>query len=233
MNISIIIPTLNEADNIREILPYLQSLPAPEGRRVEILVADGKSTDGTLEVARAHDVRALPCPRRGRASQMNFGAKRAAGDLLFFVHADTRPPRSCLKDITEAVEAGYPMGCFRFRFDHDGWLFRINDFFTRFDLPWCRGGDQAIFITRAIFEQEGGYPEDWMIMEEYDLMRRVRAKHPFRIIPKRVIVSARKYRENGWLRVQWANFVVFRKFRQGAGQRELCDTYRRLLKHRS
>lgn len=230
MDISIIIPTLNEADNLRQLIPLLQDAPSPG--KTEIIVVDGQSSDRTVAVAESLGARTLLCAP-GRARQMNQGAAMARGELLYFVHADTRPPRSCLQDIAAAARAGYPIGSFRFRFDDKRWLLRFNAFFTRFDFRWCRGGDQSIFVTRQVFEQFGGYREHFVAMEEYDLMDRIRQEHPFRIIPKEVIVSARKYRENSWFRVQWANFVVFRKYRQGVHPEQLYRTYRQLLNHRS
>jgi len=95
---------------------------------------------------------------------------------------------------------------------------------------WCRGGDQTLFVTRQLFDELGGYDTHFRIMEEYDFIKRARQENPFKIIPKPVLVSARKYEHNGYLRVQIANLTVFNMYRLGCSQETLVNTYRNLLK---
>jgi hypothetical protein len=183
-------------------------------------------------MAQRNGAHALSCPQKGRARQMNYGAAKSQGDLLYFVHADTLPPLSYLEDIKQAVAKGYPMGSYRSCFSTKHPLLNINAFFTRFDFAWCRGGDQSIFITRSVFEEFGGYPPSYKIMEEYELIKRVRSKYPFKILPKSTLISARKYEENSYLRVQVANFIVFNMYRLGFSQERMVHTYSKLLKYR-
>ena len=208
MQMSIIIPTYNEAENMGRVLTRLREYSTPD--LAEIIVVDGGSADNTLKMAREHgaDISCVS-PHKGRAAQMNYGASLARGDVFYFVHADTLPPKTYIEDIMIALEKGYPMGCFRFKFDSDRKLLRINAYFTRFDRLMCRGGDQTLFVTRRLFEELEGYRADFKIMEEYDFLTRARRLAPFRIIPKDVIVSARKYDNNSYLRVNLANFIVF------------------------
>ncbi len=231
MKISVIIPVLNEAEHITDLVVHCRRHTGPE--TVEVIVVDGGSTDETVARARLSGARVLHCPQRGRARQMNYGASVARGEILYFIHADTIPPASFAADLFESVQMGYPIGCYRFRFDGGPALLRINAFFTRFDRLWCRGGDQTLFITRRLFDELGGYRSDYIIMEEFDLITRARSKAPFRIIPKDAIVSARKYQQNGYVRVQFANWLVFNMYRWGYSQETLAATYRRLLKYRS
>lgn len=230
MLLSIVIPTLNEEDHIGHLL----SLVARDTNKVEIIVVDGGSNDGTEDqVANYPDVRFINAPR-SRAIQMNRGASVANGSVLYFVHADTRPPKSFYWDILEALDQGAELGCYRFKFDRSSWLMKINDFATRFDRTWTRGGDQSLFITRRLFDKIGGYDESYVIMEEYDLLRAARRlKANFKIIPKEIIVSARKYENNSYLRVQVANFVVFAMFSLGISSSTLLKTYHRLLNYRA
>lgn len=230
MDISVIIPTWNEAANIGKLIRHLQQNCHFSG---EIIVADGGSQDETLDIARAMGARALRSPDRGRGPQMNYAARLARHDLLYFVHADALPPADFSRHITQAIREGYSIGCFTYRFDSDRWLLRINSWFTRLDRIWCRGGDQTLFIQRDAFEQMGGFRQDFIIMEDYDLIQRARQQLRFRIIRRDVIVSARKYVENSYLRVQLANFIVFNMYRFGASQRLMADTYRTLLKYRN
>jgi len=226
--ISIIIPTYNEADNIGRLLEYLLAHRCDLIK--EIIVVDGGSTDQTVDRSRQYEVEVLNSPHKGRASQMNYGASKSSGNILYFVHADTIPPSTFATDIVHELAAGYPLGCFRFLFDSPRKLLKVNSYFTRFDKIWCRGGDQTLFVKRQLFEELNGYRDDHKIMEEYDFIIRARKEVPFKIIPKDVIVSARKYDHNGYLRVQVANLVVFNMYRFGASQERMVKTYRRLLK---
>lgn len=229
MFLQIIIPVLNEADNLRLLLPYLLAELGSSGR---IIVSDGGSTDGSKQLCQNLGVAFLPSPKRGRGPQMNAAvAAYPEADVYYFVHADTRPPRGFIGDISAAVAEGFPIGCYRFRFDVPHPLLAINAFCTRFKALAFRGGDQSLFVARSTFEALGAYREDMLIMEDYDIIERAQQqRYPFRILPKEIVVSARKYRHNSYLRVQLANWRVFRMYRQGADQEELIKTYRTMLK---
>lgn len=228
MKVSIIIPTLNEAENIERLIERLNQ--GGNGQIQDLIVVDAGSEDGTCQLARQAGARVLAAPQRGRSRQMNHGAEQSSGELLYFVHGDTLPPLSYMEDIQQAVKEEYPIGGFRFRFESERLILKINSFFTRFDFLWCRGGDQSLFVTRTLFEELNGYRDDYIIMEEYDFMIRARKQYPFKIIPKSVLVSARKYENNGYIRVQLANLIVFNMFRLGYSPQKMRDTYRHLLK---
>jgi rSAM/selenodomain-associated transferase 2 len=229
-SISIIIPTLNEAENIGQIIDYLQQNAGAS--LLEIIVVDAQSADDTEGVARQHGATVIQSLKRSRAAQMNAGAAVAKGAILYFVHADCYPPTSYLSDIVEAINAGFPMGCYRYRFNSKAVLLKINAFFNRFEPLVCRGGDETLFIERAIFNQLNGFDESFCIMEEYDFIRRARQQFKFKIIPKYAVVSARKYETNSWWRVQRANAKVFSMFRKGVAPEEMAATYKRMLNYR-
>lgn len=231
MNVSIIIPTVNEADHIGPLVCHLYE--NSDERLEEILVVDGGSTDTTIELACAAGATVLKLPTKGRASQMNHGAAAAKGGILYFVHSDTLPPATYLDDIQQALQEDYPIGCFRFRFNSNSLLLKINSYFTRFDRLWCRGGDQTLFVKKTLFEQLNGYRNDYLIMEEYDFIIRARKAHSFKIIPRDVLVSARKYEDNTYLRVQLANLIIFNMFRLGYAQDRMVRTYKWLLDYRN
>lgn len=229
MEISVIIPTLNEAGCIERLITHLQS--NLKSIAYEIIVADGCSSDDTRLIAERNGAVVLKCDRMSRAAQMNQGAEIAKGDILYFVHADTLPPSKFYDSILKAFNQGYGMGCFRFKFDSNRLLLKINSYFTRFDRMMFRGGDQTLFIRRESFESIGGYKDEYRIMEEYEFIRRARKKLKFRIIPRDVLVSARKYEENSYFRVNFANLVVFTLFKNGASQERMIKAYRNLLHH--
>ena len=195
----------------------------------EIIVVDGGSTDQTVIRAKQLGATVIHSPKRGRAQQMNFGAQKATADLLYFVHADTLPPKTFVSDIHTAITDGFPIGCYRFEFNSPRKLLKLNAYFTRFDKMWCRGGDQTLFVTRSVFDELEGYCPRHLIMEEYDFIARARKKYPFKIMPKSVIVSARKYDNNGYLKVQFANLIVFNMYRLGFSQKKMLKFYRNML----
>jgi len=229
MSISIIIPTYNEENNISDLLSHLKTGLGTQSD-AEILVIDGGSTDNTISIVEDLGIRCIRSKRKGRAAQMNMGAEMAKGDILYFVHADTRPPLSFLEDIKLALSENYSSGCYRYTFDHyPNPLLKINAYCTRFDRIMCRGGDQTLFITRELFNQLGGFREDFMIMEDYDLIQKIQQRSSFKIMPKDAIVSSRKYDENGYFQVQIANLTVFLMYFLGASQDMMCHAYRNLL----
>ena len=226
--ISIIIPVLNEATRIGPLVRYLRE---HGGEAVaEVLVVDSGSQDGTANLATEAGATVVRCEVCSRAAQMNAGARAAQAEVLYFIHADTLPPTSFVADIRDSMASGYVMGCYRYRFDSPRFLLKINAFFNRFHWLWCQGGDKTFFIQREIFDALGGYDERYVIMEEYDFLRRAMPRYPLHIVPKYAVVSARKYEVNGWLRVQWANTAVFRLFRKGADPQEMRAMYKRLLR---
>lgn len=226
--ISIIIPTYNEAGSIQQLIAYLL-IHGGTGLK-EIIVSDGGSADNTLQLAADAGATAVVSPNKGRAAQMNYGASLAMGHCLYFIHADTYPPPYFSTDIQQAIDEGYGIGRYRTRFDTDKWLLKVNAFFTRFDLFVCFGGDQTLFISKELFQRIGGYDVNLLIMEDYEIVVRARKKAAYRIIPKNAIISARKYNTNSWWRVQRANYIIVRMFKNGAGQKAMVDRYKALLR---
>ncbi|MCB2376269.1 TIGR04283 family arsenosugar biosynthesis glycosyltransferase [Hymenobacter sp. BT635] len=230
MLLSVIIPTYNEADNIGRLVAELLRY-APPGA-VEVLVVDAHSPDGTAEAARRAGATVLPAPAPGRAAQMNYGARYATGDVLYFVHADVGIHPDYVATIRAAVGQGHSAGCYRFRFDSQHPLLRINSYGTRFRGLMSRGGDQTLFITRGLFEQLGGFDERFVIMEDFEIIQRIRRQGGFYIVPQDVVVSARKYETNSWLRVQLANLTAFSMFFLRLPPTRIARTYKALLNYR-
>lgn len=225
--ISIIIPTLNEEQNIHTLIPYLQN--CCKGYDAEIIISDCCSTDNTVEAANKLNIKVVMCPCQGRAIQMNCGAAEAVYNIFYFVHADTIPPPSFCSDILAAVNSGYEFGRYRTRFEGNNWLLKLNGFFTRFDWFMCYGGDQTLFITKTLFDKLNGYNEHILIMEEYDLVERAKQFARYKIFSKATLVSVRKYYKNSWLKVQMANYKTVRLYKKGLRQQDLVAQYKKAL----
>ncbi|TDK42812.1 TIGR04283 family arsenosugar biosynthesis glycosyltransferase [Algoriphagus formosus] len=229
MKLSVIIPTLNEEENLKVLIPFLKKELAEENH--EIIIVDANSGDFSEEICLKHAVTFIRVERSSRAVQMNRGAMLATGDALYFVHADTRPRAGFFEDIEKAIANGKSAGCYRYRFDSNHPLLKINSWFTRFNGILSGGGDQTLFIKKEIFQEMGGFNEQFCIMEDFELVKRLKSKYQFYIIPKSIRVSARKYENNSWLRVQWANLIAFKDFLQNRDPMEIREKYYRKLKH--
>ncbi len=225
--ISIIIPTLNEAIHIAPLLTYLQENSSAKNIR-EILVVDGGSTDDTLVIA--SDFGAIPLPsERGRAKQMNFGARKAKGKILYFLHADTLPPKDFDIFILEAIRMGHEAGCFRMKFDTPNQFLSFFSWFSRINHKICRGGDQSLYLTKRLFRETHGFNENYLVYEDSEFIGRLYQKANFKVLRQRVVTSARKYRENGTVKLQYHFGIIHLKNILGAGPEELYDYYKRKI----
>lgn len=229
MKVSVIIPTYNEEKSIGKLLNHIKKYG--DEKLLECIVVDGGSEDRTVEIVQKNGTTCLICDQKSRAAQMNMGYRNSSGDLLYFVHADSLPPKTFLDDLVTALKNGYQAGCYRFRFDSDRFLLKVNSYFTRFDRIMCRGGDQTLFITRSLFEKIGGFRSEFLIMEDYDLIQKIQKEASFKIIPKDVVVSPRKYDKNQYLKVNFANFVIFMMYFFGARQQTMVSAYKNLIYH--
>ena len=224
--ISIIIPTFNEEGQIGALVQHLSRHDA----EVEIIVADGGSTDATVTQAEAAGARVISCARKGRAAQMNQGAAAARGEVLYFLHADSYPPQHFHSDILQALAQGCDSGCYRLRFDHPHWFLRANCWFTRFNLNAVRFGDQSLFVTTDVFYRAGGFREDLVVMEDQEVVGRIRKHGRFKVLKGDVTTSARKYIDNGIYRMQAIFVLIYTMYWLGFSQTRLVRTYRSLIR---
>ena len=208
--VTIVVPALDEAANLARLLPDLRArCPA-----AEVVVADGGSGDAPAESAAAHPgVRWLRAPR-GRARQMNAGARSAHGDTLLFLHADTRLPDGALEAIGQALgDPAVVGGRFDVRFDSPRPIMRVVAWLMnrRSRLTGISTGDQGIFVRRAVFEALGGYP-DIPLMEDIELSRRLKRRGRLAALPLRVTTAARKWEREGAARtivLMWGLRVLY------------------------
>ena len=224
MSLSIIIPTLNEAVALAARACDLSGVGLAE-IATDIIVADGGSTDTTTQLAAAQGWRVVTAPR-GRGAQMNAGARAARGDVLLFLHADTRLPDEAKALIENALaDATVCGGNFSLRFDGDTraaacltWLYPC--------LRWggmCYG-DSAIFIRRTVFERLDGY-RDFPLFEDVDLFRRMKRCGKFVRLEGQAVTSSRRF-EGRFLRTfaQWSCLQVL--YWLGVSPHRLAQFYR-------
>lgn len=225
--ISIIIPVLNEAKTIKDLIFHLIDHSSLENIS-EIIVVDGGSTDGSQDIIKHLDlkIKLLSSPK-GRAKQMNLGAKSATGHILYFLHADSFPPLHFDQFIISEVKKGNNAGCFRMQFDSNHWWLRLASWLTQFSWRACRGGDQSQFITRALFEEIGGFDEDYIIYEDNMLINELYARNEFVVINKKITTSARLYRKHGVWKLQYHFWTIYVKKWFGASAEDLLAYYKK------
>ena len=225
--ISIIIPVLNEEEQIGKLIGYLKE-NSNANHIAEIMVVDGGSHDNTVQIAKNAGATVLQTGK-GRAKQMNEGAKHAKGVILYFLHADTFPPKDFDQHILSATSKDHESGCFQMRFDSGHWVLRFFAWLTRYNHKICRGGDQSLFVTKELFTKTKGFNEDYIVFEDNEFIGRLYQRTGFRIIPHHVQTSARKYRKHGVIRLQYHFGVIHLKNYLGAGPEQLYDYYKRKI----
>jgi rSAM/selenodomain-associated transferase 2 len=227
----VIIPTFNEQENLAKRLSFLckQANKYP----IEIIVSNSPETsDNTAKVCKTFDkVTFLNSPKKGRASQMNFGANKAKGEILLFLHADVQLPDDFYNQINSAIKEGNQFGFFAYKFDKQTTLLNFNSKLTTKDGLFAGGGDQCQFFIEETFEKLEGFNEEFCIMEDFEMIDKIRKQEiPFKIIQSKATVSARKYNRNSWLKVNLINGYVFLKYKLGVHPLKLRKTYKSLLR---
>lgn len=224
MNVSIVVPTLNEAALIESFLGQLRERAA----EAEIIVADGGSTDGTAELAAALCHRVVHA-NPGRAAQMNVGARAARGEILWFLHADATVPTECLNEIERIMgNPGVAGGFFRIRLPRSQPIYRLTDGFAHYAglLLRMRCGDHGMFCRRSVFTEVGGFPEV-PLMEDVEFFRRLRRCGRVRHSRKRIVVSPRRYETIGPGRLTFAYGLIATLYLFGAALPTLAMMYQR------
>ena len=223
--ISVIIPVLHDAGPLAELLVGL--CPLDPADPVEVIVVNGDAGDPALEAVR----RSWPAARwvdspAGRGLQMNVGAARARGQWLLFLHADARLGHGWIEEIRRAAAAGVVGGCFRLEIDSPRWQARLIERGVRWRVRWLglAYGDQGLFVRRDLFDALGGY-RPWPVMEDADLVRRMRRRGRLRQSAVGVSVSARRWERDGWIHRTSSNLRILLWYLAGRSPDRLAASY--------
>ena len=220
---TIVVPALDEAADIEAALQALAPLRA---RGAEVIVVDGGSADGTAQLAKPLAARVLVSPR-GRARQMNAGAAAARGDVLLFLHADTRLPEAADAALHEAVARGAAWGRFDVQIDGRPRMLRLVAALMnqRSRLTGIATGDQAIFVRCDLFQRIGGFP-DQPLMEDIEISRRLRALARPCCLRQRVVTSGRRWESRGVWRTIFLMWRLRWRYWRGESAQTLAEAYR-------
>jgi rSAM/selenodomain-associated transferase 2 len=219
---SVIVPTLNEADNIQRCIANIQAIdPA-----VEIIIADGGSTDDTVQLAAAAG--ATICrASRGRGPQCNAGAACTTGNVLLFLHADTQLPSNAFTLLRE-IFAAPDVQCAKFRlwFDTRDWLLDLAAICMWIDTIMTSYGDQCIVVRHTFFRDLGGFPA-WPLFEDVNFFERARERTSVYVVPACVITSARRFLQNGVVNQLLHDFWLMLQYLWGIPPQQIAETYER------
>ncbi|TYB78132.1 glycosyltransferase [Bizionia saleffrena] len=226
--ITIIVPILNEAETIERLISHLLVMASPSSIS-EIIIVDGGSTDGSQGCVKGikNEKLILIHSEKGRAKQMNAGAKLATGKVLYFLHADSYPPANYDALILNEINKNNLAGCFKMKFDNSHWWLHLASYLTHFSWRACRGGDQSQFITTALFFELEGFNEDFIIYEDNDLINKLYARKQFVVIQEWLTTSARRYEKNGIWKLQYYFWAIYVKKWRGASADELYQYYKK------
>lgn len=223
--LSVIVPVLNERTAITSLLDSF----AKKSRDIELIICDGGSSDGTLQALRQStldNLIVLNSPR-GRANQMNAGAKKAAGDILLFLHADTCLPEEAFGEIEQTLaDARVAGGRFRVKLDNPTWPYRIIAAMINWRDAVFGGftGDQAIFIRRSVFKKIGGF-RPLELCEDLDMARRLKQEGKVVRLRTAVMTSSRRWEKSGLVRTVLVMWLIRILFYAGVPSQRLARIY--------
>lgn len=225
MTISVVIPVFHEEALINDAINRLKGMEPKSG--IEIVVVDGSERAETLKVISSGKVKAV-IAEKGRGRQMNRGVAETSGDIVLFLHVDTALPEGSFEDIAFAMESEACVGgAFDLGIADEGWAFRIIERVAslRSRLSRIPYGDQAIFVKRDYFLKMGGY-KDLPLMEDVDLMRRVKKKGGrLCFINRKVKTSSRRWRKEGLLTCTLRNWTIMLLYLLGLPPERLKKWY--------
>ncbi len=225
MDVSIIIPALNEAGTINTTI---DSVFNQNVSPVEVIVVDGDKKGTTISAIQENSVKSITSSP-GRSIQMNRGAGEATGDILLFLHSDTTLPDNALKKILHTIKnENYPAGAFNLTINATGFSFRVVEKMAslRSRLTRIPFGDQAIFIKRDLFETLDGYT-NIPVMEDLDLMKRIKkAGLKIKLLSPGILTSARRWKKEGVVYCTVRNWVILFFFMIGISPFKLARFYK-------
>jgi len=213
MRYSFIIPTYNEELYIRKNIRLLKTF----GDDIEIIIADGGSSDETLVIAKEEKVKIVHS-KTGRGIQLNKGAEIAVGNILCFLHADTFLPNDTIDLLNEFFGNNENSICrFRLGFDIEHWLLDRYIYFSKFNTIFSRFGDMFIAVRKSFYDELNGYP-NWITFEDVDFLRRASKEKRIVVLNKKVVSSARAFLKYGLIKHQIFNGYLISKYLLGFGK---------------
>jgi rSAM/selenodomain-associated transferase 2 len=225
--VSIIVPVYNEAAVLEDFISYMKKLDL-DGES-ELIFIDGGSSDATHNICKNSSFKVYQSPTKGRSGQMNYGALKAQGDVLYFLHADSLPPLSLIKDIKVNIDKGYSSGCYKLSFEPNHKLLKVYSWFTKFDIDLFRFGDQSLFVEKSAFNVVDGFNEELIVMEDQQIVKDLKRNGRFKIMQGEIITSSRKYLKIGVVKLQMIFALIVIMYYMNIRQEVIVDFYRKQI----
>ena len=226
MKFSVVIISINEGSKIQDCI---SSIKLTGKKDVQIILSDGGSNDGTIEIALNNNIKvvtSLP----GRGIQFNTGAESVNGEVILFLHADTSLPADAFELLENYFrDEKVKIGTFRLSFDKNNFLLSLYSKFATIDSIFTKFGDQCIVMRRSFFKELNGF-KSWPIFEDVDLLRRARKLTRIYSFPSNVITSCRKFDDAGIIKQQFLNAGYILQYLLGKPPAELFRSYYNLNK---
>ena len=194
--LSIIIPSLNEKDNLFKLIDYIKNFNLP---KYEIIVVEGGTDFQIKNNFKFHREVKVINYDKGRAKQLNKGAKGAKFEWLYFLHSDCVPPKNFKEIIYKSMNNKNQASCFKLKFNPSNFLLSLSAKATKYNNIFCRGGDQSLLIHKNLFFLCDGYDEEYKVCEDINLIKKIYKLGEFKIMEGYIITDSRRFLKNGTL----------------------------------
>jgi glycosyltransferase involved in cell wall biosynthesis len=222
--ISVVIPTYNDENIIASTISKLKE-NAYTRLLKEIIVVDAGSNDRTVSEAEKAGATVVHSVRKNRASQMNLGVQYATGKILYFITPGSVPPKNFTNEIVRATQKGYFMGTFSLGTNYQSWFSSTVNWMASLKTKFARLEDQSFFVLQELLTKAGSFREDYLILEDHELINRLKRYSSFAVLKEAVQPMVSKYSKEGMLRSQ-ASYLIARMMHQmGYSQGKLLDIY--------
>jgi rSAM/selenodomain-associated transferase 2 len=223
--LSVIIPTLNEAENIDKLISFIKN----EKVKTEIIISDADSSDRTKEIAAARGVKIINSKEGNRGLQLNRGAEIASAPLLLFLHADSTLEKAALTSLVTKMQKNKNKigGCFSLEIESEHPLLKFTSWSSNLRAKYLNliFGDQGIFIKKEVFENLGGFPEI-ELMKDWEFSKKMKKAGELFFLDKKIYTSARRWEEYGVLRTIFLMHKIKILYLFGYSPQKLKKIYR-------
>jgi glycosyltransferase involved in cell wall biosynthesis len=222
--ISIVIPTLNHEKTIACTIAHLKE-NAYTGLIKEIIVVDGGSNDNTVNEAQKAGAKVVYSVRNNIAAQMNLGVEQAIGKVVYFLTPGLLPPKHFTNHIVRAIHSGYSAGVFRVQYEYKHWLLKAVSYLSRIKKNFISVDDQSLFVMKELFVKTGSFREDMLILEDLDIVNRLRRYSSFIVLTTPLIAATAKYSGANIIRKQIARLLTQVMYGRGYSQKKILKVY--------
>jgi rSAM/selenodomain-associated transferase 2 len=227
--ISVVIPTYNDELLIANTIISLKE-NAYARLLKEIIVVDAGSSDQTVAEAERSGATVIRSISKNKGFQMNLGSQRATGKILYFIQPGTIPPKNFTNEIVRSVQKGFSFGLFTMKFNIEHWMLRSLSWISSLRLNFSRIEDQSLFVSHELFTKAGAFREDFQIMEDVEIINRLKRYSRFVILREKVLGSTLKYLENGIFRTEGSYLLSRLMYWMGYPQQKIVSVYNLLCK---